>query len=474
MNNSRLSSLITLLSVFFFWGFVAASNGILTPLFKELFNLTQFRAQLVEWAFYISYFFGSIVYFSLSYFVGDPLGKISYKKGLVIGLLISAIGAIGFIPAANLNSYPLLLTCLFTVGLGFTLQQIVANPYVIALGDPSTGSHRLSLAGGINSFGTTIGPVLLSLALFGQVSGSAAHADISAVKLPSFILSGMLVLSAILLSLSKLPPITTHEHTEKSLGALKYPQLTLGMAAIFFYVGVEVTTGSNLGKLLQMPSIKGIGVDKIAPYVSLFWGSLMIGRWRGSLTVFNLSKMWKNIMNIVVPFVAFGVIAGVNYLSHNDISEYVYYIPFIVLAIIIFFIGKDKPALTLTLFSCVSAGMMVLGLCTNGTLALFSFISGGLFCSVMWPCIFTLAIAGLGKFTTQGSSLLVMMILGGACIPPLQGYIVDNSNAHIAYVVPVFCYAYLAFYGWKVRAVLKAQGINADAVNEEYPAVEAN
>ena len=274
----------------------------------------------------------------------------------------------------------------------------------------------------------------------------------------------MLVLSAIVLSLSKLPPITMHEHTEKSLGALKYPQLTLGMVAIFFYVGVEVTTGSNLGKLLQMPSIKGIGVDKIAPYVSLFWGSLMIGRWRGSLTVFNLSKMWKNIMNIVVPFIAFGVIAGVNYLSHNDISEYMYYIPFILLAIIIFFIGKDKPALTLTLFSCVSAGMMVLGLCTNGTLALFSFISGGLFCSVMWPCIFTLAIAGLGKYTTQGSSLLVMMILGGACIPPLQGYIVDNSNAHIAYIVPVFCYAYLAFYGWKVRSVLKAQGINADAV----------
>ncbi|HTA26255.1 MAG TPA: MFS transporter [Bacteroidia bacterium] len=464
MNNSRVSSLITLISIFFFWGFVAASNGILTPLFKELFHLTQFRAQLVEWAFYISYFFGSIVYSLLSYFVGDPLGKIGYKKGLIIGLVISAVGAIGFIPAANSNSYPLLLTCLFILGLGFTLQQIVANPYVIALGDPSTGSHRLNLAGGINSFGTTIGPVLLSLALFGQVSATSTHADINAVKLPSMILCGMLLLSALVLSVSKLPPITMHEHTEKSLGALKYPQLTLGMLAIFFYVGVEVTIGSNLGKLLQMPSIKGIGVDKIAPYVSLFWGSLMIGRWRGSLTVFNLSKMWKNIMNVVVPFIAFGVIAGVNYLSHNDISEYVYYIPFIVLAIIIFFMGKDKPATTLMLFSCVSAGMMILGLCTSGTLALFSFISGGLFCSVMWPCIFTLAIAGLGKFTTQGSSLLVMMILGGACIPPLQGLIVDNSNAHIAYIVPVFCYAYLAFYGWKVRSVLKAQGINADAV----------
>jgi MFS transporter, FHS family, L-fucose permease len=464
MNNTRVSSLIVLISIFFFWGFVAASNSILTPLFKEIFHLTQFRAQLVEWAFYISYFVGSAVYFLFSYFVGDPLGKIGYKKGLIIGLLISAVGAIGFIPAANSNSYPLLLTCLFTVGLGFTLQQIVANPYVIALGNPSTGSHRLNLAGGINSFGTTIGPVLLSLALFGQITASTTHADISAVKVPSIILCSMFLVSATVLGLSKLPPITMHEHTEKSLGALNYPQLTFGMLAIFFYVGVEVTTASNLGKLLQMPEIKGIDTDKISPYVSLFWGSLMIGRWRGSLTVFNFSKVWKNIMNVVVPFAAFGVICGVNYLRHSDISEYVYYIPFIVLAIIIFFIGSEKPALTLILFSCTAACMMIIGLCTTGTLALFSFISGGLFCSVMWPCIFTLAIAGLGKFTTQGSSLLVMMILGGALIPLLQGRIVDAYNAHIAYCIPVFCYAYLAFYGWKVRSVLRSQGINADAV----------
>jgi len=463
MNNSR-SSLITLISIFFFWGFVAASNSILTPLFRDIFHLTQFRAQLVEWAFYISYFTGSLIYFLLSYFVGDPLGKIGYKKGLIIGLLISACGAIGFIPAANSNSYPLLLTCLFTVGLGFTLQQIVANPYVIALGSPSTGSHRLNLAGGINSFGTTIGPVLLSIALFGQLTATSTHTDISAVKMPSIILCCMFLLSALVLGISKLPPITMHEHTEKSLGALKYPQLTLGMLAIFFYVGVEVTTASNLGKLLQMPEIKGISTDKISPYVSLFWGSLMIGRWRGSLTIFNLSKMWKNIMNVVVPFVAFGVICGVNYLRHSDISEYVYYIPFIVLAIIIFFIGREKPALTLTLFSCVAACMMIIGLCTTGTLALFSFISGGLFCSVMWPCIFTLALTGLGKFTTQGSSLLVMMILGGGTIPLVQGLIVDNYNAHVAYCVPVFCYAYLAFYGWKVRSILRMQGINADAV----------
>ena len=464
MNNTRISSLITLISVFFFWGFVAASNDILIPLFKDIFHLTHFRAQLVSWAFYISYFFGSLIYFSVSYFFGDPLGKIGYKRGLIIGLLISAIGAIGFIPAANLNSYPLFLACLFILGLGFTLQQIVANPYVIALGDPSTGSHRLNLAGGVNSFGTTIGPILLSLALFGQVTNTTAPTDISAVKLPSIILCCMFLISALVLSLSKLPPITMHEHTEKNLGALKYPQLTFGMLAIFFYVGVEVTTASNLGQLLKMPEIQGIGKDKIFPFVSLFWGSLMIGRWRGSLTVFNLSKAWKNIMNIVLPFIAFGIIYGVNRLFKGDTSEYIYYIPFIILAILIFFIGREKPALTLMLFSCVAACMTIIGLCTTGTLALFCFISCGLFCSVMWPCIFTLALAGLGKFTTQGSSLLVMMILGGGTITLLQGLIVDGYNAHISYIVPVFCYAYLAFYGWKVRKVLQKQGIDADAV----------
>lgn len=464
MNNTRISSLVTLISVFFFWGFVAASNGILTPLFRDIFHLTQVRAQLVEWAFYISYFTGSVIYFLLSFFRGDPLGKIGYKKGLITGLLISAMGALGFIPAADHNSYPLLLTSLFIVGLGFTLQQIVANPYMIALGNPSTGSHRLNLAGGINSFGTTIGPVLLSLALFGKVGAAPVHAGVAAVKMPSIILSSLLLLSALVIAASRMPPITMHEHTEKDLGAFKYPQLTWGMLAIFFYVGVEVTIQSNLGKLLQMPDIKGITTDKIAPYVSLYWGSLMIGRWRGSLTVFNFTGIMKTLMNIIVPFIAFGVIYGVNYIVGNDVSEYRYYIPFIVIAIIVFFIGKEKPARIMVLFSCVAAAVMITGLFTTGRIAFLSFISGGLFCSVMWPCIFTLGIAGLGKYTTQGSSLLVMMILGGGIIPLLQGTIVDHVNAHVSYIIPICCFAYLAFYGWKARTVLRIQGIDSDAI----------
>jgi len=171
-NNKRTSSFWVLLSVYFFWGFVAASNTVLIGLFKRNFELTQSQSQMVDLAFYFSYFIGAGVYLVYSMLFGDPLNKIGYKKGLVAGLLISAIGALCFIPAAGNQSFSLMLCSLAIIGLGFSLQQIVANPYVIALGDPATGSHRVSLAGGINSFGTTIGPLLLAFAIFGSIKNS--------------------------------------------------------------------------------------------------------------------------------------------------------------------------------------------------------------------------------------------------------------------------------------------------------------
>ncbi len=475
MNKSRNSALAVLIIIYFFWGFVAASNDILTSHFKDIFHLKQYRAQLVEFAFYISYFTGSLIYFIVTTVKGDILNRIGYKKGLIAGLLISATGALCFIPAANLNSYPLLLTSLFIVGLGFTLQQIVANPYVIALGDPSTGSHRLNLTGGGNSFGTTIGPVLLSLALYGQIKNSAAvQATVDSIKMPSLVLCGMLMLSVIVLSLSKLPPVTREEHTEKSLGALRYPQLVLGMVAIFFYVGVEVTMGSNLNVLLKLKEIKDIPGSQISTFVSLYWGGLMIGRWRGSIKVFNLTEGRRRVMMVLVPLAGFAVICCINLIRGSDISDYVWYIPFLLLAIVAFYLGKEKPARTLLLFSAIAICLISLGLLTTGNLALFAFVSAGLFCSVMWPCIFTLATAGLGKFTNQGSSLLIMMILGGAVIPLIQGRLVDGVplfgmdifpklGAHYSYIVPLFCFAYLAFYGWRVTHILGKQGLNADA-----------
>jgi FHS family L-fucose permease-like MFS transporter len=458
------SSFVALISVFFFWGFVAASNGILIPLFKEKFTLSQFQSQLVDLSFYAAYGIGSIIYFFTSRAIGDPINKIGYKKALILGLLISAIGSLFFIPAASLNSYPLLLCALFVIGLGFALQQIVANPFVINFGTKETGAQRLSLAGGINSFGTTIGPVLLSYALFGNINApAAADSSLDAVKIPALILFALFILCASILWFSKLPEVTNSEKLDKDLGALKYPQLTLGMIAIFVYVGVEVTIQSNMGALLAMPEIKGIDHTKISHFISLYWGSLMIGRWTGALAVFNFSKNIKIMMQIVTPLIAFGVIYGVNALRGSNVEDYIYYLPYILLAPAIFIFSGDNPARTLMILSLTACAMMIVGLISTGNLALYSFISGGLFCSVMWPCIFALAINGLGKYTNQGSSLLIMMILGGAVIPPFQGFLVDVLNPHMSYIITVFCFAYLAWYAFKVTSIFKKQGVELDS-----------
>jgi FHS family L-fucose permease-like MFS transporter len=465
------SSFVALISVFFFWGFVAASNGILIPLFKAKFELSQFQSQLVDLSFYAAYGVGSLIYFMVSRSSGDPIFKMGYKKALILGLLISAVGSLFFIPAASYNSYPLLLCALFIIGLGFALQQIVANPFVINFGDKETGAQRLNLAGGINSFGTTIGPVILSFALFGNINApAAADSSLDAVKTPALILFLLFLLCATILWFSKLPVILANskddDKSTKELGALKFPQLTLGMIAIFVYVGVEVTIQSNMGALLKMPEIKGLDHTKISHFISLYWGSLMIGRWTGSIGAFNVGKTNKLILQLVMPLIAFAIIYGVNLLRGSQVDDYIYYIPYVVLASVIFIISGDNPAKTLLILSLTACAMMVVGLVTTGNLALYSFMSGGLFCSVMWPCIFALAINGLGKYTNQGSSLLVMMIFGGAIIPPLQGILVDAINPHASYIVTVFCFGYLAWYAFKVKRVLKNQGIDYDVKSD--------
>ena len=586
MAKTKNSSFGVLLGVFFFWGFVAASNTVLIGLFKKNFELSQSQSQMVDLAFYFSYFVGAGVYLIYSMLFGDPLNKIGYKKGLIAGLLISAVGALCFIPAANNQSFAMMLGSLFVIGLGFSLQQIVANPYVIAMGDPATGSHRVSLAGGINSFGTTIGPLLLAFAIFGSIKSSdkafitstlgteavsvtierasnktetidgpifiqervvmgklpyyylSKNVDssiifgqyaymtdkrkgaiiiyndeksttdaqvamikrnfpesrvpvisltkenyihvlsaintpdgakikmdlmgVEKVKTPSLILAGAFILFAVLLGLSKLPAVTNDEKMEKDWGALKFPQVIYGMLAIFVYVGVEVTTQSNLPALMKQENFLGLDVDKTVHFISLYWGCLMIGRWTGALKVFNFSKTTNYIMMVLVPLLAYGVILGVNYLKGSPINDLINFLPFVFILIAGFFITQEKPARTMILFGLLAMLMMTLGLITSGKIAVYCFVSGGLFCSVMWPCIFSLSIAGLGKYTTQASSLLIMMIIGGAIFPFVQGKLADSIGIHASYIVPLIGFAYLAFYGWKVKAILKKQGVDFD------------
>lgn len=525
------AALTTLVTVFFFWGFIAASNGVFIPFCKSYFHLDQFQSQLIDFAFYGAYYIGALLLFIVSgYAKMDILNKWGFKNGIVYGLVLSAIGAALMIPAISMGSFGLILAALFVVALGFSLQQTSANPFAIALGEPASGSHRLNLAGGVNSFGTAIGPIVVALALFGAATYTdeqVAGIDLSTVKLLYTAVGGLFLVAAGLFIFSKKLPQakgdTTFVQAPKAVktlgfitlsllvifyfvfdqyrgdvvdsnfifqlmmvalviivgsllfanknaikspdgwGAMQYPQLVLGMLAIFTYVGVEVTIQSNLGELLKSDAFGGYTDSQIAPFISMYWGSLMIGRWAGAISVFKPGKTLKNVLLIIVPYIAFGVVLFVNHISKNDISGLYLYGWSILLLIAGFFFGQEKPAKTLFIFGLLGAIAMLVGLFSTGTIALYAFMSGGLFCSIMWPSIFSLSIAGLGKYTSQGSAFLIMMILGGAIIPPIQGKLADIFNIHNSYWITVACFAYLMFFAVKVKSVLKSQGVNYDA-----------
>ncbi len=456
------SALYTLMTVWFFWSFVAASNGILIPLFKEKFQLTQTQAQLVDFAFYAAYFVGSILYLLVSASIKtDILNRIGYKNGIIYGLLISAAGTLLFYPAAEMKSYALLLSGLFIVGLGFSLQQTATQPFMIALGPPETGAQRINLGGAVNNLGGTIGPVIISFAIFGSIApDAAANATVESVKVPYLVLGGLFLALAGFFKLSKLPRITNDEKVEAGLGALKYPQLVLGMTAIFVYVGVEVTIGSNLGEYLK--KVEGLESSQVSKYVSLFWGSMMIGRWTASIANFDPSPALKRMLVFVVPFVAFAIVLGVNALYSGDVSDLYPYAFFIFVMIATYIASREKPVTILLYFTAAGALLSIIGVFATGKIALFSLISGGLFCSILWPSIFSLGTAGLGKYTNQGAAFLIMMILGGAIIPLVQGKIADMVGIQLSYLTAVVCFAYLFYFGIQVQAVLRKQGIDFD------------
>lgn len=536
-NRGALSTLVT---VFFFWGFIAAGNGVFIPFCKHYFHLDQFQSQLIDFAFYLAYYLGALaLYFIASVFGKDVIARWGYRNSIVYGLLFSAIGAIIMILAVNANTFPGMLMGLFAVALGFSLQQTAANPFAVLLGPPETGAHRINLGGGINSFGTAIGPIVVALALFGATKANDDQINslgLDKVTILYACVGALFIIAAGLFFFSKKLPKGQYEtHTEKSpkalmallimtalliaifipvfrsyltettdpalkaeientrikwllaglvvivgslllslvmaksksdgWGAMKYPQLVLGMLAIFTYVGVEVTIQSNLGALLAEPSFGGLSSSQVAPYISMYWGSLMVGRWTGSIKVFDPSATLKNILIFIVPVIAFAVVIGVNAIAQNDVTPLSSYVTCVIILAIAFYLGQDKPAKTLLLFSLLGMAFMLTGIFTTGRIAVYAFLSGGLFCSIMWPAIFALAIAGLGKFTSQGSAFLIMMILGGAIIPPIQGKLADmpSIGIHNSYWMAVICFAYLAFFAVSVKGILRRQGIDYDS-----------
>ncbi|QEC58431.1 sugar MFS transporter [Flavisolibacter ginsenosidimutans] len=624
---TNYGALTTLVTVFFFWGFIAAGNSIFIPFCKHYFHLDQFQSQLVDFAFYTAYYFGALGLYLYGAFGGlDLVAKWGYKKSIVYGLLFSALGAVAMIVAVNANAFAGMLVGLFIVALGFSLQQTAAQPFAISLGDPATGTGRVNLGGGVNSFGTMIGPIVVAFALFGTTAAvsdekiqslglskvivlyvcvgilfiAAAALFYFSKKVPAGIstekqeksskaLTALLVMTGLLIimfapvfssynskeakrietleketgdentkavallqstvapadsvfaksffadksdavinkqldSLNQINPaniaavktiksgndaraaeIATLKHPleQKRMywlfgalavvvitllfsnasaqrnpagwGAMQYPQLVLGMIGILVYVGVEVTIVSNISELLKQPAFGSIPSSQAAPYISLYWGSLMIGRWAGSVSVFNLKPSTKQLMTILVPIIAFGIVVAVNAISQYDVRPLYLYIVCVLVQIVAFYISKDKPARTLLIFASLGMLAMLIGLFSTGNFAIYAFLSGGLFCSIMWPAIFTLSVTGLGKYTTQGSAFLIMMILGGGIIPPIQGKLADflqsrstevGTGIHQSYWVPVVCFAYLAFFAFAVKGILKRQGINYEEIDE--------
>ena len=466
MKKTNIGAFATLISIFFFWGFVAASNDILIPVFKKALDLSQLQSQLISFAFYVAYTVGSLLYFAISSILKkDILNLIGYRNGLALGLVISAAGTLLFIPASNNASFLLLISGLFTVGLGFSLQQIAANPLAIQMGDPEKGNIRLSLAGGINNVGTTIGPVIVSFAIFGGVS-SETTLNLEAVQTPYLILGAAFLIAAIIFKFSSVPDRLGDENDAIEKGAgnilatLKYPQVVLGMIAIFLYVGVEVSTASNLPEFMKQKL--GTAENAVAPYVSLFWASLMIGRWTSAAGAFNLSKSMKSLLGVVLPFVAFGIFLLVNYLAGNKLDVFYPYLGIVLILIAADKLSDGNPVTQILIYSGLGIVALLIGIFASGMISVFAFISVGLFCSTLWPCIFTLGIAGLGEKTNTASSLLIMMIMGGGFISTIQGALASESVLGIqySYFVGVVCFAYLAFFAWKVSSELKKQGFN--------------
>jgi len=398
---------------------------------------------LVQFAFFGAYFIGSMIYFLISYYKGDPINKVGYKKGIIAGVLLSAVGCCLFYPAATLSVYGVFLCALFVLGLGFTILQITANAYVTLLGPEESASSRLNLTQAFNSFGTTIAPVLGGHLIFTYfLTDGKVTAD--STRIPYLIFAGILVVLAVVISMVKLPSFSSEESGERGLGALKFPQLKMGILGIFCYVGAEVGIGSLLIGFMSKADIMNLPEVVSKNYLALYWGGAMIGRFLGAISLSGLAQTKKLIYMILTAAAVYLLVFSIVDLTFAQTS---FFLIFIVLNIIAFVIGKSAPARTLVLFAGVNIVLLLISVFSKGSMALYPILGIGLFNSIMFSNIYTLAISGLGKYVSQGSSLLVMAILGGALLPLIQGGLADSIGIQNSFFLPIVCYAYIVIFG---------------------------
>lgn len=433
--------------LFFMWGFMTVFNDILIPRFKSAFELNYFEAMLVQFAFFGAYFTGALFYFLTSVFTGDPIARMGYKNGVVLGLLISAAGSALFWPAATIHSYVLFLVALFVVGIGFAVLQIAANPYVTILGPERTASSRLNLAQAFNSVGTTTGPLIGGYLIFKYFAKTGEHGAES-VKMPYLWFCLVFLLLAVIFFFIHLPHVGEGK-IERGVGALRYPHVVLGMIAIFMYVGGEVSVGSAIINFLGQPNVAGLPELEASKYVSLYWGGMLIGRFMGAVELSDMKPANKRVWLAAFPIAGFLVLWGVRGWGVVQL-----YLPFLALCWLLFQVGKSLAARTLMMFSAMVVALLATAIIAGGKLAMWCVVGVGLFTSIGWSNTFSLAIEGVGIYKSQASSLLVMAILGGAVLPPIQGRIADvTHNLQFSFIVPLVAYAYVAFYGLKGHCI---------------------
>jgi FHS family L-fucose permease-like MFS transporter len=445
-----------LTALFFMWGFLTSLNDILIPHLKAVFDLTYLQASLIQFTFFSAYFIMSIP-------SGKIIEKIGYKNGVVVGLATAGVGALLFYPAASLPSYGVFLSALFILATGITILQVAANPYVSILGKPETASSRLNLSQAFNSLGTTIAPYFggllilsasaLSIEQIANLSGAELQAyklqEAASVQGPYLGLGITLFVMAIVFAFLKLPNINESEeqgepHTFADV--LKVSHLKFAVIAIFVYVGAEVSIGSYLVNFIALPEIAGLSEQQASVFVSLYWGGAMIGRFLGSISMSAIQDTSKKLLYSGAIF-AFAFLLG--WFFTKDVSRALIFVGFVIVNYGAFMLAKGMPGKTLGTLALGASILVVITTFMSGMTAVWTIISVGLFNSIMFPTIFTLGIKDLGKYTSKGSSLLIMAIVGGAILPVAMGAMADTIGIQMAFFLPALCYLYIAFFGFK-------------------------
>ena len=464
---ANLPALISLISLFFIWGFITVMNDILVNSFKSIFELTATQRSLVQMAFFGAFFIVSLIYFLISSISGkDPINKIGYANGMIISLIITALGCFGFYPAAELNSYAACLSALFVLATGVTLLQICSNPYAAIIGKPENASSRLNLAQGFNSLGTTIGPVVGTILIYKVFSNGVQ--TVESISLTYLIYGFVFIALAIIVWLVKMPAFTNDEKIEKGLAVLKNRHLFFGIFAIFFYVGSEVSVGTWIVEFLKNKNVMGFTESHASYFLSYFWGGLMIGRLMASVSLNKeIKTMAKYLYMAIISIAVFALIYTATSIKYENgqfvfdmmsFSEIYYYLIYIGISIIAFALSGSNAARALVVFSSINIGLILTAILSSGTLAMWSILGSGLFFSIGWSNIFTLAIKDLGKYTSQASSLLVMAIVGGAALPWIQSRMIENENIQVSFIIPLIGSSYIIFYGLYGHKIKKTNG----------------